>query len=146
MGIPGGYGTGWVQGRGNTGVQHTARGEVNPSEAGPVRLLQGAWSGWGLSSGAPSPGTTTPCGRARFAVPGLPHGQNPASWPITARIDLFLWKVSQNAGVSPKYVNKACLSPYFQNGLRKSALEFLGFPFSVAFSHKELMVPFMART
>ena len=36
-------------------------------------------------------------------------------------------------------MHKACHSPYFQNGLQKSALGILRFTFSVAFSHKELM-------
>ena len=65
-----------------------------------------------------------------------------ASWPIGARIDLISRKLSQNGVVSPKYLEKACHSPYVQNGSRKSPLEFLRFPFSRAFSHKELMVPF----
>ena len=59
--------------------------------------------------------------------------------PIEARIDLILWKLSQNAEVSPKYVEKACLSPCSQNEAQKSPLDFLGFPVSTAFSHKELM-------
>ena len=41
--------------------------------------------------------------------------------------------------MSPENVNKAYHSPYFQNGSQKSALEFLRFPFLVAFSHKELI-------
>ena len=41
--------------------------------------------------------------------------------------------------MSLKYVKKASISPYFQNGLQKSPLGFLRFPFSRAFSHKELL-------
>ena len=64
---------------------------------------------------------------------------NPASWPITATFDLILLKVSQNEQVSTKKCHKACHSPCFQNAVQKSALDFLGFPFVRAFSHKELM-------
>ena len=38
---------------------------------------------------------------------------------------------------------KACHSPYSQNGAQKSPLEIPRFPFYAAFSHKELMVPFL---
>ena len=62
--------------------------------------------------------------------------------PIGARFDLIFTKVSQNGEVSPKYVYKACHSPYSQNEAQKSPLEILRFPFPQAFSHKELMVPF----
>ena len=57
----------------------------------------------------------------------------------TARFDLILLKLRQNGVVSPEYVEKACHSPCFQNGRVKSPLEILRFPFSRAFSHKELM-------
>ena len=69
---------------------------------------------------------------------------NPASWPIRARLPSFYCKVSQNRIVSPNCVEKASHSPYFQNELQKSALEILRFPFSAAFSHKELMGRFDA--
>ena len=62
-----------------------------------------------------------------------------ASGPIRARFDDISWKLSQNHEVSPKYVEKACHSPYFQNELRMSPLGILRFLFSLAFSHKELM-------
>ena len=57
----------------------------------------------------------------------------------TARLRSKHDKVSQNDEVSPKSLEKACHSPYFQNGLQKSALDFLRFPFGPAFSPKELM-------
>ena len=38
---------------------------------------------------------------------------------------------------------KACHSPYIQNGVQNSPLEILRFPILLAFSPKELMVPFM---
>ena len=58
------------------------------------------------------------------------------------RIMTYFSKVSQNDEVSLKMSEKAYVSPCFQNGLRNSPLEILGFPFSPAFSAKELMVPF----
>ena len=82
-------------------------------------------------------------GPLRWSGP-LPRA-NAASWPILARFDLILLNYSQNARVSPKYVNKACHSPYLQNGLQKSALQILRFPYFVAFSHKELMGLFWPR-
>ena len=82
---------------------------------------------------------------------GVPAGPLPVPGPLEcpptakgARIDLKSMKVSQNDEVSPKYVKKASHSPYIQNGLVKSALDFLRFPFRAAFSPKELMVPFWA--
>ena len=68
--------------------------------------------------------------------------QNAASELIRARFQLIYCKVSQNRIVSPKFMQKACHSPYIQNGPQKSPLEIPRFLFSVAFSHKELMVPF----
>ena len=59
-----------------------------------------------------------------------------------ARIEVKTEKHSQNGEVSPKSVEKACHSPYFQKAVKNSPLDFLRFPFPVAFSHKELMVPF----
>ena len=56
-----------------------------------------------------------------------------------ARFKVISLKLSQNGGVSPKYVEKAYHSPCSQNGLRKSPLEILRIPYSAAFSHKELM-------
>ena len=59
-----------------------------------------------------------------------------------ARLTVISCKVSQNRGVSPIFVHKACHSPCSQNGSEKSPLEILRFPILVAFSHKELMVLF----
>ena len=90
---------------------------------------------WDLSGARtqPSPAWLAPVGPGGgWVLPG----------PIWARFDLILLKLSQNARVSPKYVEKAWHSPYFQNGLRISPLDILRFPFLAAFSHKELMVLF----
>ena len=81
-----------------------------------------------------------PCGpgQAMLALP-VP---GPSECPPTAkgaRFHLISHKVSQNREVSAKYVDKASHSPCFQNRLQKSPLQFLRFPFSSAFSPKELM-------
>ena len=93
---------------------------------------------------APGTSGTYPSGpvsQARLASL-VPPRANPASWPIVARFQSFYCKVSQNHRVSPKSVEKAYHSPYFQNGSQKSPLEKLRFPFLLAFSHKELLGPF----
>ena len=136
VGIPGGYG------RGIPGYYPAARGGSQGQRSGPGRPA--------------GPGVVVPGGRANEAggdgpVPPLrgPVGvwdpslyrtsQIPASWPIKARFNLILLKVSQNGEVSPEYVQKACHSPCFQKLVQKSPLEFLRFPVLLAFSHKELM-------
>ena len=136
---------------------HPARGEEGPEE------VQGAQRP-GPGSAGVGPGVG-PGGRARGRqygngggdgswVPPFGPGQptrgppctqdpwNAASWPIGARLGSYFSKVSQNRQVSPKLVNKASHTPYFQNGSQKSPLEILRFPISPAFSHKELMGQF----
>ena len=137
-----GYGD-WVGGAGvYPGTQPAARGEVQIQRSGPRRPCKGR-SGWYLELGRPARPGTTPAGPGRSpAVPSLYLPFPPrkaASWPITARFHDILLKVSQNGQVSTKYVEKACHSPYIQNGVRKSPLEIPRFPYSTAFSHKELM-------
>ena len=89
---------------------------------------------------APSTSSDHPCGARSGRCPSLSLPRaNAASWPIRARFVSFYCKVSQNREVSPKFDEKACHSPYIQNGSQMSPLEFLRFPFSRAFSHKELM-------
>ena len=75
---------------------------------------------------------------ARSAV-WAPLPGNAASGPIRARFQSILLKVSQNGRVYTKYVEKACHSPCFIFTVQKSPLDFLGFPYLRAFSHKELM-------
>ena len=104
----------------------------------------GIGRGLQCSAAGTAPGTH-PCG-ARSVTPGALPGtwtlRNAASGPIRARFQVISGKVSQNGGVSPKYVQKAYVSPCFQNAAQKSPLEILRFPFSSAFSHKELMAHF----
>ena len=131
---------GWVVG-GYTGVlpsQLESGGMY--SEAGPVGPAR-AGVGGTCCSARPSPQTTH---SAALRGPLRCLRPLPASWPIRARFHQLFSKVSQNRRVSPKCMHKACHSPYIQNGLQKSALQILRFPFSAAFSHKELMGQFEA--
>ena len=142
----GGY-TGWVI-PGYTALrQRCSRSPPHrrPATAGSGPPLQGEvvgsrWGGrayWGTGGAGPAPTL-----RARSVPVGPPWCRTrlfPPSQPITARFHLISHKVSQNHEVSPKSVHKAYHSPCFQNGLRKSPLQFLRFPYSLAFSPKELM-------
>ena len=145
VGIPGGYTGGLYR-----GTTQPPRGDLQTQRSGPRKACR-AWSGWGLEvgrapavvfGGGTAPRTTL---RARSGTRPLPV-LGPLEcrlWAKGARFHLISHKVSQKARVSPKYVEKACHSPYLQNGLQKSPLDFLRFRFSLAFSHKELMVPFL---
>ena len=137
VGIPG-----WVYRVGIQGCTTQPLREGSRQRSGPRRLLQGAGVG-GLEPGIPQYARTHPCGArsALWASLVLP-GPVAASWPIRARFDLNSHVYCQNDEVSPKSVHKAYRSPYFQNGLQISPLDFLGFPYLLAFSPKELMVPF----
>ena len=139
---PGGYRGGYTGGVPSS--PPTARGECPVQRSGPRKPCKG-WSGWygvlGRTVGGTAPETTL---RARSAPAGLPVS-GPSECPPRANIARFqsiLSKVSQNSEVSPKSVHKACHSPYFQNGSGNPPLEILGFPFPLAFSHKELLTLF----
>ena len=98
---------------------------------------------WGRRRDGPGYHPSGPVGPAPvLALPVPRTSRIAASWPIRAELQSFQYKVSQNSRVSPKKYQKACHSPYIQNGLQKSALGILRFPLLAAFSHKELMVPF----
>ena len=138
----------WVYRVGNTGyyraptnpalksTRRPATAGSGPSPQGRVGRKQGA--GPGGDGGWDGPGTTPAGPVGSQDPPCTGTSQIAASWPIRARFHLIFYKVSQKAGVSPKYVEKACHSPCLQNGSQKSPLDFLGFPYSAAFSHKEL--------
>ena len=134
---------GWVYGvgrrEGYTGVlpSHLESGGSD-SEAGPGTLQGVEWVVTAAAC-ARALGPPTPLRYgARSAVLGLSPGKC-ASGPIKARLRSISQKLSQNPRVSPKYHEKASHSPCFQNGPQMSPLDFLGFPFSSAFSGKELM-------
>ena len=138
--VPGGY-----TGRAIPGTTHPpstlpGRGPTD-SGAGPGSPAGLEWVVCG-SSGVTGHGTVPvpPCGPGRGGAPPCTGtSQICPSWPIRARFHLILHKVSQNRGVSPVFIEKACPSPCLQNGLQKSALEKTRIPYSAAFSHKELM-------
>ena len=118
--------TGWVYRVGNTGSRvHPAtllEESDRYSEAGPVGPARAGVGGTGCSD-VPAAGDG-PCTtlRARSVPAGPPCTgtlQNAASWPIWARFNLFYCKVSQNGGVSLKYVEKACHSPYLPKRVPK---------------------------
>ena len=139
--VPGWVG-GWVYREGNTGPSTLLEERYPDSEAGPGRPSRGLeWVVWVARTPAGSCTTlrarSVPC----WALPVHDPAPRaiPASGPIWARFRSIFSKVSQNEEVSPKSVDKACHSPYSQNGPRNSPLEILRFPFLVAFSPKELM-------
>ena len=122
-----------------------ARGEVPTAEGGPRKPCRG-WSGWSGArtdrrlygpwyhpSGPVGPLQGPPCTR----VLG-----NAASWPIGRDLTSFLVKLVEMTKCRQKSCKRPVIVPIFQNGSEKSPLEILRFPIYVAFSHKELMVPF----
>ena len=122
-------------------ARQTATAGSGPRNAGwsGSRAGAGRYREYGGGGDGPAP---TPAGPGQSGPASLPWcrtSQNAASWPIKARFQVISCKVSQNQGVSPKYHEKACVSPCFQNGSRKSPLEILRFPKTLAFSPKELM-------
>ena len=153
---PGGYHGwvyGWVYREGYTGYYPpTAQGRTHTSEAGPgspAGAGVGGYGAWVRVQGVrrrDGPGPTLRVRSVTLCPPWSRTSQNAASGPIKARFQSFLYKVSQKAEVSPKSTQKASHSPYIQNGLQKSPLDFLRFPFLRAFSHKELMGHFRPYT
>ena len=152
-----GWVPGWVYGWGirvgNTGVVHPATlhrartvpvqrsGPGRPAGPGVVVLGLGRVS-WG-DGGGDGPGTTlrarsVPCGT--LPVPG------PRRMPPPGHIGRDYGHISIKLVKTVKCHQKVCkrpaIVPIFKNGSRKSPLDFLRFPDLVAFSHKELMVPF----
>ena len=112
--------------------------DPDPAERAPEALQGLEWVGSGCRARRV---LVPPSGPGR-CCPSPSLYQDPAYCALLAkgaRFDLILCKVSQNDEVSTKYVNKASHSPYFQNAVQKSPLEFLRFLILLAFSHKELM-------
>ena len=125
VGIPGGY-TGWV-GRGAIpgyyrGTTQRPRKVPYPAERAPEALAGAGVGGiWDRPRERP---LTTPAGPGRvLGTLPVSSSSNAASGPIRARFHVKSSKVSQNGIVSPRNVEKACHSPYFQNGLQKSPLD-----------------------
>ena len=135
-------------------------GEYYPATRSRLRNLPGqrsgprkacrAWSGWSweVPTGPSRPSTQNPpSGPGQPpAVSSLVLGPLPGSQPIGARFDIISYKLSKNPRVSPKSVQKASHTPYFQNGSSKSPLDISRIPYFAAFSHKELMAHFWPTT
>ena len=123
----GGYTGGYPGGlyRGTTQPHCFARGECPDSEAGPVGPCKGLE--WVVRVLGRTGGWTAP----RYHPPG-PVSHSVASLylgpsecrpgPIRARLRSISQKLSKNDEVSPKYLKKACHSPYIPNGPQKSPL------------------------
>ena len=129
----GGY-TGWVI----RGSPSTWKAEPQTAERAPEALAQG-WSGWSEVQRPPVQPDHPLQAPQAFRGPLRCQASLPASWPIRARFRHIYCKVRQNREVSSEKCQKASHSPYFQNGLGNSPLDFLRFPFYPAFSGKELM-------
>ena len=106
----------WV-GSGARAYLGTAAGTVLPHPAGPV------------GPGQPDPPWAGPCG-----LPPPGH--------IGRDLTSFSIKLVKTAECHRNVSKRPVIVPIYQNGSQKSPLDFLGFPISLAFSHKELMVPF----
>ena len=89
---------------------------------------------------------TTPAGPGRPTPGGPPcTSQNAASGPLGRDSMTFPVKLVKTLKCRRKVRKRPAIVPISQNGVEKSPLGILGIPYSVAFSHKELMVPFGAR-
>ena len=117
--------------------------DQRPEGAGPACRAGWVGSRVGVQLGTVFGGGDGPSTPLRGPVgPGRPSLAGTLQMPPLgnkARLTSYFYKVSQNGRVSPEYVEKACHSPYLQNGPVKSPLEILRFPILPAFSRKELM-------
>ena len=140
VGIPGGY-TGGVP-------SHLLAGSKPRQRSGP-RKAQGGWSGWsGCSGRATGYGGTgrsvPPSGPGRshpWALP-VPPSQMSHLGPKGRDSSQYSVKLVRTTKCRQEMCKRPVIVPVCQNGSEKSPLEILRFPFSVAFSCKELMGPF----
>ena len=143
-GIQGGY-TGWG-GEGYTGYYPAARGDLRNQRSGPRKPLQGAGVGGFLRSGALGDGggsqdhPSGPVGHPWY--PPCPGTLIAASQPKGRELTSFPLKLVKTRKCHQKVVKRPVIVPILQNGSRKSPLDFLGFPYFTAFSHKELIGSF----
>ena len=107
VGTGDGYGTGWVQGRGNTGTQHAARKEGISQRSGPVgSCREPEWWGYGrVRPSYPDHPLQAPCAfRGPLRCLGTSPRAEAASGTIRTRLRSIFSKYSMNHGVSPKSV------------------------------------------
>ena len=115
----------WVPGwaiPGTTQTPRFARGECPVQRSGPRKPARAGVGGTGCSD-------VRAAGRLLYHPCGAPVGllRSPPCtgplgmppWANRARIDLISLKLSQNGQVSPKFIEKACLSPYIQKRVPK---------------------------
>ena len=140
----------WVGWAGVVPTQHAARGGPTMRNVHPGAACCGCTGG---IVGPGVPGTAAGTGYGTHPPGPVGHPwcppwyhtpRNAASWPIKARIQVIFLKVSQNGGVSPKSVHKACHSPCIQNGLRKSPLDIPRFSISASLLSQGINGPFLA--
>ena len=122
-------------------VQHQRSGPVGPAGAGVVGAGARTYRAAGTAPGPPLRGPVdalwaSPCPGPSECRPG----------PIRRDSMKFLRKLVKTAECHQKCQKRPVIVPILQNGYQKSPLDFLGFPFGAAFSHKELMGHFEAYT
>ena len=126
--VPAGVAAGWVPGGWYTGYY--------PSPTLPTRLLVLPGPNHCRTRYLRPPGHSRP-GLQALRTPRLPSTQICRPGPIRARFRVIYLKYSTKSGVSPKSGHEACHTPYIKNPVESHDLEFPGFPYSAAFSHKE---------
>ena len=121
----------------------TAKRSMN-QRSGPRKALQGPGVGGFMHSapGRPVPPLRGPVGALQ--APPCTSSSKPASWPKGRDLTSFLGNLVKTRKCRLKVSKRPLIVPICQNGSRKSPLEILGFPFSLAFSPKELMDHFDA--
>ena len=108
----------------------------------PEALAEG-WSGWYMGAGRPGdayPHPAGPVGPPRW--PSLGYARGAASGPIRRDLTSFTVKLVKTAKCRSNMSIRPVIVPVSKNGSKKSALKILRFPFSAAFSHKELIGSF----
>ena len=143
VGIQGGY-TGGYTGGYARGVlpSHRARKSHIPAKRARTALqgpgVVGIWD-WTRDRrwAAPGPPLRGPVGP--MLGPPCPGPLDAASWPIRRDSTSFLIKLVKTTKCHQKTSKRPAIVPVSQNGLKNSPLDFYRFPFSPAFSHKELM-------
>ena len=140
--VPGWGIPGWVLGGLYRVPSHAARGDTCDSEAGPGSPSRGAGVGGhrGRANGGPVRLPDHPAGPV--GPPCGPPCLGPLEWPSWTKgrdSDLISIKLVKTAECHQKCAKRPVIVPIFKNGSQMSPLDFLGFPYYAAFSHKELM-------
>ena len=143
MGIPGGYSPGPpsrpAASPPSPGEQSQTQrsGPVGPAGAGVVGSGAAGVTVGGDGLLYHPTGPVGPTGPSLYRTP-----QNAHLGPIGRDLRSFLIKLVKTVKCRRKVCKRPVIVPNIQNGSGKSPLGFLRFPFSSAFSRKELMGPF----